>query len=670
MTFKGRNIVHDYDTKYQHAYYAWNAFFPRADEDLRFYLGDQWTEQERAALFEEGRSALTVNRIKPNINMICGYQVKHALSSTVIPRSKNDEKLAEQLSKIVIDLFDAEDFYQEISAAFKGSVITGWNLLSLWVDYREDPLGSVKVRREPYNAFITDPYFSKGDLSDCGYILRRKYITLEQAISLLPEERKLIEGLYKKGPIKDDKFTWLPYARLPSGQTMIAYDEYWEQDWEREKVLIDIETGEQFDWDGDEGVLYVNENFQVIERSNPVVYQHIIVNGNYIKTEKNPNGLNEYPFVPFYAIFEPESDQWALKIQSIVRQMKDVQKESNKRRSQLVDIVESQLNSGWVAEDGSVVNPRSLFQTGQGRVVWRKKGSDPGSLTRLDAAQVPPAFFQSKDSFDSDIQFVANITEELMGMDSNANDSGLKVHLRQSAALVGLQGLFENLRNSQKLLTRKVIKILPSLTTSKLKKILEEEPDPRILDQRNLKYDIAVQEGTLTSTQQELFFKQLVTLKELGEAVPQGLLAQAAPLQGKSDYNKAIQQQAEAQQQAAAEQQKLQDSLLRSQEMLANSQSLADMALAKERIEKAESDRIEKAAKSVEDRADATLRRVETLRRLEDLDDARLDRMIGLMERMDALVKSEEQQLKAEAGAKSAAALSEKPTTQEVQGGI
>ena len=65
-------IVSEYNDCYEEAYRAWNGFYPLADKDLRFYLGDQWDAQERRKLHEEGRHAFVFNRARRNINMVTG----------------------------------------------------------------------------------------------------------------------------------------------------------------------------------------------------------------------------------------------------------------------------------------------------------------------------------------------------------------------------------------------------------------------------------------------------------------------------------------------------------------------------------------------------------------------------------------------------------------------
>lgn len=673
MPLSGQDIRNDYDDAYNKNYYAWNDFYPYADRDLRFYLGDQWDEAEKREMFQEGRSTFVYNLIRPNINMVSGYQKKHRTSSLVYPIESNDQATADQLTKLLLYVFQYSDGYEMISECFRGALITGWNLLTLWKDYREDPLnGDIRFGREPYNGFICDPYFTKRDFSDCSNICRRKYISLEQTKSLLPGMDKEMDLLYNIGWERDDKFTWLPYQQQPNGQKMMAYDEFWIQGWEKNKYLQNVVTGQIFDYMGEESdyFLYANPDLEVIERIDPYVDQHVIVNSQYIKTERNPYDLNSYPFVPIFTIFEPESSDYVLKVQSLVRPMVDPQREGNRRRSQMVDIVESQINSGWIAEEDSCVNPNSLFQTSQGKVIWKKKGAGPGALERLQGAQIPPSFFQLKDIHDQDVMKVANISEELLGQADSEQDSGLKVMLRQGAALVGLQDIFDNLRFAQETASKKVLKMIQGWSEGKLRRILNEEPTEVLKNKQTIKYDITVREGVLTDTQQQVFFRQLIDLKELGEPVPPGLLARAAPLQGKTEYNKAMEEYQKQQEAAQAEVAKMEQEKMRTQSELFQSQSISNIAAAKERFTRAVANmglEEERASKAVENRADAVLRRAQAAKQLEAMDDEKILKLLEIFTSLEEISRSKEQQLKRDDVAVTA--LANNQTTQEVTNG-
>lgn len=669
----GREIVSSWDDAYEKNYYAWNALLPYAQRDLDNFLGNQWDEAEKRALYQEGRSTLVFNFIRPNINMVSGYQKKHRHSSVVVPMEAQDQPVSDQLTKLLLYVMQYGDGYECISECFRGALITGWNLLSIWKDYRTDPLnGDIMFGREPFNGFLCDPYFTKKDFSDCSNIQRRKYLSLEQTKSLLPGHRKELDQLFRIGWDRDDKFNWLPYQQQPNGQRMMAYDEFWVQGWEEKKYIYNVMNGESFEYVDEDSdyFLYANPNMELITRTEPYVEQHVIVNNEHIRTEKNPYGLNEYPFVPFFCIFEPESSDYVLKVQSLVRTMIDPQKEANKRRSQMIDIVESQINSGWLAEEDSVVNPRSLFQTSQGKVIWKKPGLQPGALERLQPAQIPPSFFDLKNVHDQDIMKVANISEELLGQADSEQDSGLKVMLRQGAALVGLQDIFDNLRFSQELVSKKVLKMIMQWSPEKMKRIMNEDPVPQMKNASTFKYDIGVQEGVITDTQQQVFFRQMLDLKAIEpESVPPGFLAKIAPLQGKTEYMQAMEEYTKQQQQAQAQAAQVEMEKLRTQSELFQSQSIANIASAKERFTRAianlglEDERISKA---VDNSADATLKRMQAMKEIEAMDDEKMMKLLDMFLKLEGLNQQEAMQLKAEDVSISAQAANQQPQQQEV----
>jgi len=651
-----QDIIEEFDTYYNDAYRAWDAFFPEAERDLRFYLGDQWDEQEKRLLFQEGRNAFVFNRVRRNINMITGYQRKHRLSSVAIPVENSDQQTADQFTQLLLYSMNYGDGYQIISDSFSGALKTGFNLMSIWMDYRDDPVnGDVKFGRDPYNGFITDPYFTKLDFSDCGYILRRKYLNPEQVMSMLPGHDKDIIDLYRVGWSRDDKFTWLPYQQQPGGQELMAYNEYYQQNWRDTPVLVDMETGEFMEFDvpkeRQDLMLSLHDNLKIIKKPKRYIKRHIIVNDVVMKTDENPYGLNEYPFVPFIGIFEPESSEWELKMQSLIRCMRDPQRESNRRRSQMIDILDSQINSGWIANENSVINPRSLFQSSQGKVIWKREDAPPDAITKIPPAQIPPSMFQLQELFDRDIMEIAGVNDASFGAPDSGNESGIMMMLRQGAALVNLQDVFDNLRFAQKQISKKVLKLIQTWTPEKVKRIINEEPSQQFYDRKFTKYDVNVTEGMLTDTQKQMYFRQLVDLKQLGAPVTGEMLAEAAPIQGKTTYVKQISQMEKQQAQQAQQQQQIQEQLLDSQRQMAQAKAISDIALSKERFTRAVSNAAlsdERTAEAVQNRAQASLDRARAMKELESMDDDRLVKYLGIIQMFEKKNEQEELQHKKE----------------------
>ena len=644
----------EFDDIYDEAYYAWDAFFPEAELDMRFYLGDQWLNEEKEALFEQGRNAFVFNRIRSGINLVTGYQRQNRLSTIISPVEDGDQKTADQYSQCLIHAMGNDNAYYTISEAFSGSCITGFNLLSIYNDYSEDIIdGDIKFQREPWNAFIVDPYFTKRDFSDCNYIMRRKYISKEQAEMLLPNKSEFIDDQAKANWERDDKFTWIPYQRQPSKNNLLAYDEVYRRETVMQDVLLDSETNKMMDFDGSmEQFRMLREQypqFELIKRPKNRIRLDILINNTPMETVYDQFGLNEYPFVPFIAVFQPESDQWDLKIQSLVRQMRDPQREANRRRSQMVDLLDSQVNSGYIAEEDAVVNPRSLYQSGQGNVIWKKAGKAPGAIEKIQPGQIPPSMFQLQELFDRDMMEILGVNDAAFGRMESAGESGVMQMLRQSAAITNIQDVYDNLRYSQEMIGRKVMKLISEWTPEKVQRVTGEAPTEQFYTKDFSKYDAVVQEGMLTDTQRQMFFRQLIDLKQLGEPIPPMLLARSAPIQGKSEYYEEMEKFQQQQQQAAEEQQKKEQAMLQAQMELAQSKAVEQMAGAQERFTRAVANNSltdERAAAAIEDRSDAALNRVKAAKELESMDDDRFFKYLSWINMMEEKSRQQEIEVK------------------------
>jgi hypothetical protein len=667
-----QEILQDYNESFDNAYAAWSPFYPTAAEDLRFFLGDQWNDAEKRQLISEGRNAYVFNRIKRNINLVTGYQRKNRLSSVISPVEGSDQLTADQLSECLLYVYQSQDAYNLISDCFGGSCKTGWNLASIYMDYVDDPKdGTIRYCREPYSAFITDPYLTKLDLSDCSYILKRKYISPDQAASLLPGQKKDVYRLSERDYSSDGKFTWMAYPNKPNGQKIVAYTEFYQQKYKDVPMLVDMETGEFTEWDGDKDRLEILKQayptLEIVKKPKKYIERHTIINNELMKTDVNPYSLDEYPFVPFVGIFEPESDDWSLKVQSLTRCQIDPQRESNRRRSQMSDIFDSQINSGYIADEDSVVNPQSLFQTSQGKVIWRKQGSQPGAIEKIPPAQIPPSMFQLQELYDRDMAEILGLNDASFGMVESGNESGVMMMLRQSSAIMNLQDVFDNLRLSQKLLSKKTLKLIQTWTPQKIERILNQKPSEQFYNKDFEKYDVSVGEGVLTDSQKMVYFRQLVDLKQLTDVPSQGpitasMLIDAAPIQGKSQLTQQLQQNEQAAQQAQAEQAKQQQELIDAQRQMAQAKAISELALSKERFTRAVANMsldTERASQAVSDRADATLNRVKAIKELQDMDETRFLRYMAIVRMMEETTQKQEEEITKENVAVSSMASNE-----------
>jgi len=624
-----QDIIKDFGESYERAYMLWNTYYAEAYRDLSYYLGNQWTLEELSYLNNQRRSSFTYNKIRRLINLVQGYQRKNRLSTIISPIENASEETATILSDTMQYVMQYSDGYEAISNAFKGSLTTGLSFLSPYLDYRGDPIsGDIRFHQDDWNAVIMDPFFTKKDLSDCSFIARRKFLSRTEVISLLPEKEDVIMAL--PWGTRDDKFTYMPYARQWGMQKLLNYNEYWRTKWETKDVLVDMMTGETKEWNGDKKRLKMyREAFPQIEvMRKPVksVELGIIVEGQLLYYGKDPFGLDDYPFVPFMAIFEPSYDLYTWKIQSLVRIMRDPQTEINKRRSKMVDILDSQLNSGWIAKTNSVSNPTSLYKSGQGQVIFMKPEAQMTDVQRLTSPGIDPSMFQLEAEFEKDLFEILGLSPENVGMAENdkIETAGVLAKMRQSAGWIPMQDVFDGLRESQKLLGRKVLKLIQlNYSPEKIQLITKKQPPKEFFSKIFSQYDVVVEEGLLTDTQKQAQFVQLAALKMMGVPVSDEELVLNSNLHDKKPMGERFKAQAEA----AKNMQEMQVQMAMTQQAVAthsaNSKAKSDESLAAERLAKIQLDQAlnaERISRAEEDRTAGILNIIKAVKELENMD--------------------------------------------------
>jgi len=615
-------MVTEFHEAYSNAYSSWGTALLEMKKDLDFTLGGkgQWSSADLAYLESERRNALSFNKMGRVLRLVGGYQRKNRLSMTCQPIEGSDEPTADIFSAILMFLMQYADGYNVLSDAFeRGALITGINLVHLYLDYSRDMInGDIRLGRIPYNLCMIDPCFSKRDLSDCSYIMIRRCVTRETAKMLLPKHSKFIDNVKPQG--LDSRFPNAKYYRDRKGEYRLRYDEYWKQGYDKVEVLVDMRTGQTKEYTGDKSRLkdiiqqleYEGHQIKVIKRYKPNVTQHIIVEDNHIEGNKNPFGLSEYPFVPVMGFFHPEAEEMQYRIQGLARCMRDPQTEINKRRCKMLDIIDSAINTGWIARTGQVTNPKDLYGSGQGRVIYTASGTAvpiSEQLRRIDPPQIPDGIFRLNELFDRDIMEIPGANSELMGMPESENlrVAGVLAKMRQGQGLTILQDIFDNYCLAKRLVGRKIIRLIQeNYLPEKVFRITAKQPTQQFYTKDFGKYDVTLQEGVLSDTQRQMYYTQLINLKEQGIVdVPESAIIEAMPLAAKDKLKQAIaeqQKQRQAQMSKMEQQQDLTTKLLQAK-------TASDIAGAEE-----------KRAQARENLANAQLDRLKALNQLREMD--------------------------------------------------
>ncbi len=650
--------VSQFNQFFYDAYRTWGVYYAAAYRDLRAYAGDNWTNLEKTKLERQNRMILELNKIRRVINLYSGYERENRTATVCAPVEGSDEKTADQFSNILYYVYEKSNADYVISEAFEHSLKTGLAIIGLYMDYSRDKVnGDIKMYWKPFNALMIDPYFTKRDLSDCDQCSTRDLLSKEQIKSMLPWiDPSVIDNL--PTGIRDNKYQYLgiyrQYNSTYISKNLCTYDQYWKRINKAQKYLVDMETGVTEEWIGDaseeralkaqlreeatrRAELGLPPRLELINSHKRSVELNIIVSGQLLYSGPDPTGLDDYPFVPVLLYHEPLIDTFELKIQGLVRSIRDAQRQYNRRHSQIIDLMESIINTGYITKNGAVLDPNMLMQAGQGKQIVVNEGYDVNAdIREISPPNIPPGYLQYQDIIDKNIMEIPGASDELLGLSSvgDSQVSGKLAEVRASNGLKGNRGIFDNLEQSKKYLGKLVIQcVQKQYSPGKIQRIINEEPTEQFFSGQFEEYDCAIKQAVKTATQREAFYYQALQLVALGAPIPWSELMKIAPLQGSTKLHEIMEQQQEQQQQAAQMEQEAAQ-MQKALDMAAVNQSnalaeerrarvLADIGLAKER----ESEVAQNHAKAFLDNA-------KTIAQIEDIPRKRMTEVLKLAHEM------------------------------------
>ncbi len=637
-TLDHNNKVFQWQQFFYDAYRCFGVYYAQAYKDLRAFAGDNWTNLEKTKLERQNRMVLELNKIRRVVNLYSGYERENRTQTVTAPVEGSDEVTADLFSNVMYYVYDKGNADYIFSEAFEHALKTGLSIVGIYMDYSKDKVnGDIKFYWKPFNALMLDPYFTKRDLSDCDQASTRDLLSKEQVKSMLPwidpEEIDAIPT-----GIRDNKYQYLgiyrQYNSTYIAKNLVTYDQYWKRINKVQKYLVDEETGVSEEWEGTreeekelKKTLAYTPQVKLITSHKRSVELNIIVGGKLLYTGPDPTGLDNFPFMPVLLYHEPLIDTYELKIQGIVRSIRDAQRQYNKRHSQIIDLMESIINTGWITKNGAVLDPTMLMQAGQGRQIVVNDGYDVNADVReISPPNIPPGYLQYQDIIDKNIMEIPGASDELLGLSSTGDSqvSGKLAEVRSSNGLKGNRGIFDNLEQTKKYVGMLVLEaIQKNYQPGKIFRITGKEPTEEFFSGNFGEYDCAIKQAVKTTTQREAYYYQLLQLVALGAPIPWEDIMEAAPLQGKTEL---LEKMAERAEQAQAQQQKM-DEAEQIQKALEMSQIDQNTALAEERRARVLADiglARERISEGEQNYAKALLDNAKTVKEIQDMDRKRL----------------------------------------------
>lgn len=471
------------------------ASYKKAEEAHNFYLGEQWHSADKQRLELVNRPALTFNEIRPKVDLLVGYQSRNRTDYNFLPVEGGDQRVCDILKILVKNIIEQNEGEQEETAIFKDGTIGGRGFWNLYIDYDKNIRGDIVIERYPWDGAYLGPH-EKVDCSDLEYLVKYRMYSIGRLKEEYPEHAdKIQEAMAKwiemqEGSLEEYSRSWKRVTRrkheiMFEGETKLVdiakknllVIECWQKEFRRVKVVALDEEDFVFNADG-----WKSKDISALKSIGFRVFPRTVYNirktktaGTLVLEDEYPElATNEFHLVPFYAY--KEKKYWQGKVEDV----KDPQREINKRVSQLMDIVNKNANYGWFYYANSfkdLQEQRKFEKTAAmpGFMAELKEGANPPIKT--EGVKVPTEMFASLDAAAVKLRQIMNINEEMLGETGSAK-SGVAIQRRQMSGLIGNEFLFDNFSMAKRRVGRILVSMIQQIyTPERILRIIQNEAE-------------------------------------------------------------------------------------------------------------------------------------------------------------------------------------------------
>lgn len=454
------NKVNRVNDAYNEAQPVWSPWSTQAKEDYEFYMSKQWSDGDTAELLRKGRPVLSLNYIKKNVDVISGSERQNKSDIKILPIEGGDVYISEILTHTIkwIMLQGSNEFIK--SQSFKDGLITGVGWLEPIMNFDDDPVnGDIYLKKVSPFEIIIDPHFTELDLSDADYIIRQKILSKDKAKVLYPDSSDEIDKC--SGTIPAD----VEHQSVPNDRgKKVLVVEYWHRVYETITFVIDASNpGDIREWEGSDKELKVvladNPNFKAIKQKVPRIKLTTVIDKSVLVYDgPGPHSKKMWPFIPIFCFCESSYPDLTLKLQGIVRSLKDVQREKNKRRSNIMAAVGTIPTSGWMVAKGSVDDINVIRNSaGAGKTIeYNASKPAPQPIGPIEISQ---SLIQLEMMFGDDLRQIGS-NPDLLGMQQGKNDPGITIQLRQKQGMTAIQEIYDSLSYATRMLGRKILELI------------------------------------------------------------------------------------------------------------------------------------------------------------------------------------------------------------------
>ncbi len=167
----------------------------QAREDIDFYLGNHFSEQEMDALAERNQSAMPIDRLYSAIEQFKAIITSKPPKFTAVGREDSDNKIANVWKVILEYIWDLSDGDETFKQVIHDYAVTGLGYFYSYIDSEADyGRGEVKFTYVDPFRVVVDPNARSRWFDDASGIMLSTIFTKRQLLDLYPQLGEIAEG--------------------------------------------------------------------------------------------------------------------------------------------------------------------------------------------------------------------------------------------------------------------------------------------------------------------------------------------------------------------------------------------------------------------------------------------------------------------------------------------
>ena len=469
-------------------------YLKKAEQCGKFYKGDQWNEDDLESLKSAGRPALTINKVLSTVNTLLGEQSSRRASFQAKVRKDGSQELANIISKVMLQVSEANDLEYVETDVFRDGVLTGRGYFDVRMDFDGNINGEIKIGRKKRGEVIIDPDADDYDPKTWKEVFDSAWLSLDEIETLYGEDKaKQVREVAELSEHFTDDSLVFESKKKTFGGTEGGYDGVdptEEKDVRAVRVIsrqyrkirmvryfIDPETGDTRrvpdNWDK-RRVAFVREAYGLgmFKQPEQSIRWTTTADSVVLKDEWSP--YNSFTIIPYFCYWDDGSPF------GVVENLISPQEQLNKVSSQELHIVNSTANGGWIIEEDSLVNMSEDELAEQGSktgIVLTVKKSAKKDPEKIKPNQIPTGIERISLNTAQNIKEISGVSDAMLGLES-AEVSGVALKSKENRGQVQIQVPMDNLARSRKLLGKKILELVQTFYTEERLLHITREDEP------------------------------------------------------------------------------------------------------------------------------------------------------------------------------------------------